>query len=368
MTFQLLQTDGCARLGRLICNRGIVDTPAFMPVGTCGSIKTLTSEEIKESGTQIILSNTFHLWLRPGTNIIKLHGNLHKFMNWMGPILTDSGGFQIFSLSKIRMITKEGVYFKSPIDGHLVFLTPEKSIETQHDLQSDIVMIFDECTSYPNTWDYIKKSVDLSLHWAERSRLRFDTLHNSNMLFAIIQGGMYEHLRDISAKELINIGFDGYAIGGLSVGEPKKDMHRILSHICKIIPKNKPRYLMGAGKPEDLLEAVRQGIDMFDCVIPTRNARNGYLFVSDGIIKIRNTQYKTDTSPIDKNCNCYTCRYYSRSYLHHLDRCKEILGVRLNTIHNLRYYQNLMKELRQAIKMKSLKNFINIFYQRTNRI
>ncbi|AGC03509.1 queuine tRNA-ribosyltransferase [Candidatus Blochmanniella chromaiodes str. 640] len=368
MPFQLLQTDGHARLGRLICNQGIVDTPAFMPVGTYGSIKTLTSKEVEASGTQIILSNTFHLWLRPGLDIIKLHGSLHKFMSWNGPIITDSGGFQVFSLSKTRTITRKGVCFKSPIDGHLVFLTPEKSIEIQHDLQSDIVMIFDECISYPNTWDYVKKSVNISLNWAERSRLRFDTLHNSNMLFAIIQGGMYENLRDMSAKELINIGFDGYAIGGLSVGEPKKEMYRILSHICKLIPTNKPRYLMGAGKPEDLLEAVQKGIDMFDCVIPTRNARNGYLFVSDGTIKIRNAQYKKDTSPLDGDCDCYTCQHYSRSYLHHLDCCKEILGVRLNTIHNLRYYQRLMKELRQAIKTKSLQNFIDIFYKRVNRI
>ncbi|URJ28493.1 tRNA guanosine(34) transglycosylase Tgt [Blochmannia endosymbiont of Camponotus sp. C-046] len=368
MSFQLLETDGYARLGKLICNQGIVDTPAFMPVGTYGSIKTLTSKEIKASGTQIILSNTFHLWLRPGSDIIKLHGGLHKFMNWTGPIITDSGGFQVFSLSKMCTITKEGVYFKSPINGRLVFLTPEKSIEIQHDLKSDIVMIFDECISYPNTWDYVKKSVNISLHWAERSRLHFDTLHNSNMLFAIIQGGMYENLRDISAKELINIGFDGYAIGGLSVGEPKMEMYRILSHICKLIPTNKPRYLMGVGKPEDLLEAVQQGIDMFDCVIPTRNARNGYLFVSDGTIKIRNAQYKSDTSPLDKKCDCYTCQNYSRSYLHHLDCCKEILGVRLNTIHNLRYYQRLMEGLRQAIKKKSLKNFINMFYKHVNSI
>ncbi|WP_159714474.1 tRNA guanosine(34) transglycosylase Tgt [Blochmannia endosymbiont of Camponotus nipponensis] len=368
MSFQLLQTDGCARLGRLVCSRGVIDTPTFMPVGTYGSVKTLTSEEIKASGTQIILSNTFHLWLRPGLNVVQLHGSLHKFMSWTGPIITDSGGFQVFSLKEMCTVTKEGVYFKSPIDGHRVFLTPEKSIEIQHDLQSDIVMIFDECVSYPNNWNYVKNSVNMSLNWAERSRLHFDALHNSNMLFAIIQGGMYKNLRDISAKELINIGFDGYAIGGLSVGEPKKEMYHVLSHICQIIPENKPRYLMGAGKPEDLLEAVRQGIDMFDCVIPTRNARNGYLFVSDGIIRIRNARYKKDIAPVDKNCDCYTCQSYSRSYLHHLDRCREILGVRLNTIHNLRYYQRLMKELRQAIKIKSLKKFIDIFYRRINRI
>ncbi|URJ25299.1 tRNA guanosine(34) transglycosylase Tgt [Candidatus Blochmannia ocreatus (nom. nud.)] len=368
MTFQILQTDGYARAGKLILKHGTINTPAFMPVGTHGTIKTLTPEELKNCGTQIILSNTFHLWLQPGTKIIKLHGSIHKFMNWTNPIITDSGGFQIFSLNKICKITKQGVYFKNPKTGDYVFLTPETSIEIQHILQSDIVTIFDECVAYPNTLNYVKKSLKISLHWAERSRMQFDRLNNKNMLFGIIQGGMYENLRNIAVKELTNIGFDGYAIGGLSVGEPKKDMHRILSHVCKIIPINKPRYLMGAGKPTDLIEAVQHGVDMFDCVLPTRNARNGYLFVSNGIIRIRNTQYKRDLSPLDTYCDCYTCQNYNRSYLHHLDRCKETLGIRLNTIHNLRYYQNLMKKLRNSIKTRSLKNFVKIFYKNINYV
>lgn len=362
--FQLLQTDGLARLGKLTFQQGIVDTPAFMPVGTYGSVKTLTPEEVKDSGAQIILSNTLHLWLRPGQNIVKLHGSLHNFMCWKGPIITDSGGFQIFSLKKICKITKEGVYFKNPTNGCLVFLTPEKSIEIQHNLGSNIVTILDECVPYHSSWDYVKKSVNMSLHWAERSRLYFNKLNNTNMLFAIIQGGIFSDLRNISVKILVDIGFDGYAIGGLSVGEPREEMYRVLSELCRIIPENKPRYLMGAGKPVDVVEAVCRGIDMFDCVIPTRNARNGYLFVSDGIVRIRNSQYKKDITPIDRHCDCYTCLNYTRAYLHHLDRCKEILGVRLNTIHNLRYYQRLMEELRQAIKMRNLKYFSNIFYRR----
>lgn len=360
--FQLLQTDGLARLGRFIFQQGIVDTPAFMPVGTYGSVKTLTPEEIKDSGAQIVLSNTLHLWLRPGQDIIKLHGSLRDFMHWKGPIITDSGGFQIFSLKKIRTITKKGVYFKNPINGYLVFFTPEKSIEIQNDLNSNIITTLDECIPYPSDWEYAKKSMNMSLHWAERSRFYFDELRNTNMLFAIIQGGMFLDLRNISAKTLIDIGFDGYAIGGLSVGESKKEMYRVLSQVCRIIPENKPRYLMGSGRPEDLVKAVCYGVDMFDCVIPTRNARNGYLFVSDGIIRIRNTRYKQDITPIDRNCDCYTCQNYTRAYLHHLDRCKELLGVRLNTVHNLRYYQRLMEELRKAIKMKNLKDFVDIFY------
>lgn len=362
--FQLLQTDGLARLGKFNFSQGTIDTPAFMPVGTYGSVKTLTPEEIKNSGAQIILSNTLHLWLRPGQNTIKLHGSLHNFMHWKGPIITDSGGFQIFSLKKFRTITKKGVYFKSPIDGCLVFLTPEKSIEIQHDLGSNIVTILDECVPYSSSWTYVKNSVNMSLNWAERSRLFFDKLRNTNMLFAIIQGGIFSDLRNISAKTLVDIGFDGYAIGGLSVGESKEEMYRVLSEVCCLIPENKPRYLMGAGKPQDLVKAVCHGVDMFDCVIPTRNARNGYLFVSDGILRIRNSRYKEDITPIDRCCDCYTCLNYTRAYLHHLDRCKEVLGIRLNTIHNLRYYQRLMEELRQAIRMKNLKYFSDIFYRR----
>lgn len=368
MVFKLLQEDGQARLGKIICQHGIIDTPAFIPVGTYGTVKTLTSEEIRLSGTQIILSNTLHLWLRPGQNIIKLHNNLHQFINWMHPIITDSGGFQIFSLNKLRKITKEGVYFKNPVDGHYIFFTPEKSIEMQHCLGSDIILVLDNCISYPNTWHNVKSSMELSLHWAERSRCCFDMLQSSQILFGIIQGGVYTKLRDISIKELINIGFDGYAIGGLSVGEPVIEMRRIVSHISNMLPKNKPRYLMGVGKPIDLVESVLCGIDMFDCVIPTRNARNGYLFVSHGIVRIRNTQYKTDTAPLDRFCDCYTCKNYSRAYLHYLDKCKESLGIRLNTIHNLRYYQRLMEGLRYAIKTKTLKKFIDIFYSQFNNI
>lgn len=366
--FQLLKTDGNARLGKLICAHGIVDTPTFIPVGTYGAVKTITPEEIKLSGAQIILSNTFHLWLRPGQDIIKQHNSLHEFMHWVYPIITDSGGFQVFSLNKFRKVTKEGVFFKNPIDGHRVFFTPEKSIEMQHHLGSDIILIFDKCVSYSNTWRYVKSSMELSLNWAERSRLYFDKIQNANMLFGIIQGGIYEELRDISIKELIKIGFDGYAIGGLAVGEPITEMRRIVSYISNMLPKNKPRYLMGVGNPIDLVESVRCGIDMFDCVIPTRNARNGYLFVSNGIIRIRNAQYRTDTSPLDQCCDCYTCRFYSRSYLHYLDKRKESLGIRLNTIHNLRYYQRLMEGLRYAIKTKTLQNFIDIFYRQLNNI
>lgn len=368
MIFKLFGTDGNARFGQLICNHGIVNTPAFIPVGTYGTVKTVTSEEIEKIGIQMILSNTLHLWLRPGQDIIKLHHNLHKFMNWFKPIITDSGGFQVFSLSKLRQVKRIGVCFKNPFNGNRVLLTPEKSMEMQHYLGSDIVLIFDECLSYPSTWDQSKKSMEMSLHWAERSRFHFNLLNNKNMLFGIIQGGIYEELRKISVTELINIGFDGYAIGGLSVGESQKEMLRIVSYICKKIPQNKPRYLMGVGMPKDLVEAVCCGIDMFDCVIPTRHARHGYLFVSNGIIHIRNARYQTDTLPVEKYCDCYTCQNYSRSYLHHLDRCKETLGIRLNTIHNLRYYQNLMEKLRYSIKMKKLQDFVNMFYSKFNNV
>ncbi|EGY29874.1 tRNA-guanine transglycosylase [Candidatus Regiella insecticola 5.15] len=362
MKFELLNTDGNARRGRLVFDRGTVETPAFMPVGTYGTVKGMTPEEVKTSGAQILLGNTFHLWLRPGEQIIKKHGDLHNFMQWQEPILTDSGGFQVFSLGAMRKIKEEGVHFNSPIDGSKVFLSPEKSMEIQTALGSDIVMIFDECTPYPADWDYAKKSMELSLRWAQRSRQRFNELNNQNALFGIIQGGIYPGLRDTSLNRLLEIGFDGYAVGGLAVGEPKADMHRILEHICRQIPQEKPRYLMGVGKPEDLVEAVRRGIDMFDCVMPTRNARNGHLFVTEGVIKIRNAKHKEDDSTLDKDCDCYTCRHYSRAYLHHLDRCNEMLGARLNTIHNLRYYQRLMTALRQAIENKKLEDFVKEFY------
>ncbi|CAD83743.1 queuine tRNA-ribosyltransferase; tRNA-guanine transglycosylase [Candidatus Blochmanniella floridana] len=369
MVFRVLQTDGDARVGKLTCHHGIIETPAFIPVGTYGVVKSVTSQEVAESGAQIILSNTFHLWLRPGLEIIKIHQNLHKFMNWMGPIITDSGGFQVFSLNKLRKITESGVYFKDPVNGSTIFLTPEKSMDIQYHLGSDIVLVFDECVSYPSTWEYIKNSVEISLNWAERSRLHFDKLHNSNMLFAIIQGGMYEELRNRSAQELINIKFDGYAIGGLSVGETPQERFRIVSYVCKIIPFDKPRYLMGVGKPQDLIEAVCLGVDMFDCVIPTRNARNGYLFTNNGVVRIRNAKYESDLDPIEEDCDCYTCqRYYSRSYLHYLDRCNESLGIRLNTIHNLRYYQRLMEEIRQSIRMKKLRKFVEAFNYKFNSV
>lgn len=368
MEYQLKITDGFARRGSLIFERGIVETPAFMPVGTCGTVKGITPEEVRETGAQILLGNTFHLWLRPGQAIMKLHGSLHNFMNWHGPILTDSGGFQVFSLGSMRKIKEEGVYFRHPFNGTQVFLSPEKSMEIQHGLGSEILMILDECTSYPVSWDYAKESMELSLRWATRCHQHFKKLNNKNALFGIIQGSIYEDLRHSSLKGLMDIGFDGYAIGGLSVSEPKETMYRILESICPALPIDKARYLMGVGKPEDLVEGVRRGIDMFDCVLPTRNARNGYLFVTNGTIKIRNSKYKNDTSSLDKDCDCYTCRYYSLSYLHHLDRCNEMLGLRLNTIHNLRYYQRLMSSLRQAIMEGKLKLFVRDFYDRIGKI
>ena len=364
MKFELDTTDGRARRGRLIFERGTVETPAFMPVGTYGTVKGMTPEEVRATGADILLGNTFHLWLRPGEEIMRKHGDLHDFMNWQRPILTDSGGFQVFSLGDIRKITEEGVHFRSPINGEKIFLDPEKSMQIQDALGSDVVMIFDECTPYPATEDEARKSMQMSLRWAKRSRDEFDRLENPNSLFGIIQGSVYEDLRDESLKGLVEIGFDGYAVGGLAVGEPKEDMHRILEHVCPQIPADKPRYLMGVGKPEDLVEGVRRGIDMFDCVMPTRNARNGHLFVTSGVIKIRNAKYKDDIAPLDENCDCYTCKNYSRAYLHHLDRCNEILGARLNTIHNLHHYQKLMQGLRDAIEQGTLQDFITDFYAR----
>ncbi len=362
MRFELLTSDGRARRGRLTFERGTVETPAFMPVGTYGTVKAMTPEELREVGAEIILGNTFHLMLRPGTDVIAAHGDLHDFMHWDGPILTDSGGFQVWSLGKLRKITEQGVRFRSPVDGSEVFLGPEESIAVQHALGSDIVMIFDECTPYPATEREARESMELSLRWARRCREAHGD--HPSALFGIVQGGMYPALREQSLQGLLDIGFDGYAIGGLSVGEPKEDMLRILEHLEPRLPVERPRYLMGVGTPEDLVEAVRRGVDMFDCVMPTRNARNGYLFTSRGMIRIRNSRFRTDTAPLDPDCDCYTCRHYSRAYLRHLDRTGEILGSRLNTIHNLHYYQTLMRGMREAIAAGRLAEFVADFYAR----
>ena len=360
MKYELINTDGKARRGRLTFGRGTVETPAFMPVGTYGTVKGMKTEEVSDTGAEIILGNTFHLMLRPGTDIIEQHGDLHDFINWDKPILTDSGGFQVFSLGKMRKITEEGVRFSSPVNGEKIMLTPERSMEVQRKLGSDVVMIFDECTPYPATHKESKDSMELSLRWAQRSKDAHGD--NPSALFGIVQGGMYEDLREVSVNGLKAIDFDGYAIGGLSVGEPKEDMIRILDHTAPLIPKNKPRYLMGVGKPEDLVEGVRRGIDMFDCVMPTRNARNGHLFVNTGVVKIRNASNKTDIGPLDSTCDCYTCKNYSRAYLHHLDKCKEILGSQLNTLHNLHFYQKVMQGLRGAIEQGKLDAFVEEFY------
>ncbi len=360
MSFEKLGEDGRARRGRLTFPRGTVETPAFMPVGTYGTVKGMLPRDIEAIGAQIILGNTFHLMLRPGTEVVKAHGDLHDFTQWQGPILTDSGGFQVFSLGEMRKITEQGVTFRSPVDGAKVELSPEIAIQVQRDLGSDIVMIFDECTPYPATEKQAKESMELSLRWADRSKKAHEG--NPAALFGIVQGGMYESLRDRSLQGLTDIGFDGYAIGGLSVGEPKEDMIRILDHLPPKMPEDKPRYLMGVGRPEDIVEAVRRGVDMFDCVMPTRNARNGYLFTSTGIVKIRNARNRHDTGPLDDRCDCYTCQHFSKSYLHHLDKCGEMLGSQLNTIHNLRFYQNLMSGLRGAIEAGTLSDFVSEFY------
>ncbi len=364
MKYDLINTDGKARRGRLTFSRGTVETPAFMPVGTYGTVKGMKTEEVADTGAEIILGNTFHLMLRPGTEIIEQHGGLHDFINWDKPILTDSGGFQVFSLGAMRKITEEGVKFSSPVNGEKIMLTPERSMEVQKSLGSDVVMIFDECTPYPASHKESQDSMELSLRWAQRSKDAHGD--NPSALFGIVQGGMYEDLREVSVNGLKAIDFDGYAIGGLSVGEPKEDMIRILDHTTPLIPDNKPRYLMGVGKPEDLVEGVRRGIDMFDCVMPTRNARNGHLFVTDGVIKIRNARHKTDTGPLDPECDCYTCKNYSRAYLHHLDKCKEILGSQLNTLHNLHFYQRIMKALRHAIENNKLEEYVAEFYALRN--
>ncbi|MGD8429593.1 MAG: tRNA guanosine(34) transglycosylase Tgt [Ectothiorhodospiraceae bacterium] len=360
MRFDLLGTDGAARRGRLHFPRGTVETPAFMPVGTYGTVKGMTPEEIREIGAEIILGNTFHLMLRPGTDIISAHGDLHDFMHWEGPILTDSGGFQVFSLGDIRRITEEGVHFRSPVDGAKVFLGPEESMAVQRALGSDIVMAFDECTPYPATEEQARRSMELSMRWAARCRTAHDD--NPAALFGIVQGGMYPALREASMAALAEIGFDGYAIGGLAVGEPAEERQQVLDAVMPSVPSDSPRYLMGVGKPEDIVEAVRRGVDMFDCVIPTRNARNGFLYTPTGTLRIRNARYARDTAPVDETCGCYTCRNYSRAYLRHLDRCNEILGARLNTIHNLHYFQRLMRGLRDAIDNDRLEAHIHEFY------
>ncbi len=362
MKFDLLHSDGSARRGRLTFARGVVETPAFMPVGTYATVKAMTPEEVIATGAQIVLGNTFHLMLRPGVEVISKHGDLHDFMHWQGPILTDSGGFQVFSLAERRKITEQGVTFASPIDGAKVFLGPEESMAVQHALGSDIVMIFDECTPYPADHTQVQESMELSLRWAERSKQAHQS--NSSALFGIVQGGMYEDLRRCSATELQNIGFDGYAIGGLSVGEPAEQRNQVLDFTLPLLPIDRPRYLMGVGRPEDLVESVARGVDMFDCVMPTRNARNGHLFTSQGVLRIRNARFNDDTGPVDPECGCYTCQHYSRAYLRHLNRCDEILGHRLATIHNLSFYQTLMQEMRQAIAAGNFAEFYNGFYAR----
>jgi len=366
MQFKLHTQDGLARRGTLTLVHGEVQTPAFMPVGTYGTVKAMSPLELKEINAHIVLGNTFHLWLRPGLEVIAAHGGLHKFMGWDGPILTDSGGFQVWSLGKLRKITEAGVKFRSPINGDSCFLTPEESMRIQKVLNSDIVMIFDECTPYPATQAEANDSMQLSLRWARRSKDAHSG--NKNALFGIIQGGMFEQLRDISLAGLTEIDFDGYAIGGLSVGEPKEDMLRILAHTAPKMPQHKPRYLMGVGTPEDLVAAVSQGIDMFDCVMPTRNARNGWLFTQYGDIKIKNAGYKTDVKPLDADCGCYTCRNFSRAYLHHLHKVGEILGARLNTIHNLYYYQELMAGMRSAIESGTFSVFQQAFALKRARL
>jgi queuine tRNA-ribosyltransferase len=355
MRFDVLARDGRARRGRLTLAHGCVDTPAFMPVGTYGAVRTVSPAELKEIGAQIVLSNTFHLWLRPGLEVIEMHGGLHRFMGWEGPILTDSGGFQVFSLGPLRRISEQGVEFRSPVNGDRCFLSPEESMRIQRVLSSDVAMIFDECTPYPVDERQAADSMRLSLRWAERSRRAHEG--NPNALFGIVQGGMYEHLRDESVSALCEIGFDGYAIGGLSVGEPKADMLRVLRRAAQQLPEARPRYLMGVGTPEDIADAVEAGIDLFDCVLPTRNARNGWLFTRHGTIKLRNSRYRSDLTPVDESCACYTCRHFTRAYLHHLQRVNEMLGSRLNTIHNLHYFQELMAGLRKAIGEGRLAEF-----------
>jgi len=365
MKFEKLGQSGRARRGRLTLEHGVVETPVFMPVGTYGTVKGMLPRDIEDIQAQIILGNTFHLYLRPGLDVIKEHGGLHEFMKWDKPILTDSGGFQVFSLGAMRKIKEEGVTFRSPIDGSKVFLSPEISMEIQKVLNSDIVMIFDECTPYPATHEEAQKSLQLSLRWAKRCKEHHhNVLENKNALFGIIQGGMYEDLRDESLNGLLDVGFDGYAIGGLSVGEPKEEMIKVLDYLPNKMPEDKPRYLMGVGKPEDIVEGIRRGVDMFDCVMPTRNARNGHYFVTDGLVRIRNSKYRHDQSPLDPHCDCYTCKNFTRAYLFHLEKCGEMLGSMLGTIHNLRYYQRFTQDIRNALDNGTFDDFVQDFYAR----
>src|SRR6478752_954480 len=361
MSFQLLKRDGAARRGRLTFPRGVVDTPAFMPVGTYGSVKAMHPDQVAQGGAQILLGNTFHLYLRPGLEVIEAHEGLHRFMGWDKPILTDSGGFQVWSLAKRRKITEQGVTFASPVDGSKVFLGPEESMQVQRVLDSDVVMIFDECTPYPATERVARTSMELSLRWAERSKRAHEG--NDAALFGIVQGGVHHDLRSQSVEGLKAIGFDGYAIGGLAVGEPEDERNAMLDHTCPQLPDDRPRYLMGVGRPEDLVEAVARGVDMFDCVMPTRNARNGHYFTSSGAVRIRNAQYERDTRPIEEGCGCHACSNgYSRAYLRHLDRCNEMLAPILGTLHNLWYYQSLMAGMRRAIEQGTFAAFRDSFY------
>ncbi|MCC7484263.1 MAG: tRNA guanosine(34) transglycosylase Tgt [Burkholderiales bacterium] len=355
MKFEVLATDGAARCGVLELAHGRVATPAFMPVGTYGAVKGMSPRDLEEAGARIVLGNAFHLWLRPGVEVIEAHGGLHRFMGWNGPILTDSGGFQVWSLGALRRVTGEGVHFRSPVNGDPCFLTPEESIRIQRALDSDIAMAFDECTAYPATPEQARESMTLSLRWAERSRRAHEG--SGNALFGVVQGGMYEALREESLAGLAGIGFDGYAIGGLSVGEPKRDMARIVGHTAPRLPAARPRYLMGVGTPLDIAAAVAAGIDLFDCVLPTRNARNGWLYTSRGVLKLRNARYRPDLAPPDPECDCGTCRNFTRAYLHHLQRVNEMLGAHLNTVHNLHYYQRLMQGLRAAIAAGRVASF-----------
>jgi len=368
MQFTVLATSGRARRGRLRLAHGVVETPVFMPVGTYGTVKAMAPNELAEIGAQIVLGNTFHLWLRPGLEVIAAHGGLHRFMGWQGPILTDSGGFQVYSLGALRRVREDGVTFASPVNGDRMLLTPEISMQIQRTLASDIVMVFDECTPHPATREETAQSMELSLRWARRSRAEFDAAANPNALFGIVQGGMHDDLRDASLAGLVEIGFDGYAIGGLSVGEPKDEMMRVLGHVAPRLPGTRPRYLMGVGTPEDIVAGVAAGIDMFDCVLPTRNARNGWLYTRFGDVKIRNAKHRVDTRPLDPTCGCYTCRNFTRAYLHHLQRVNEILGARLNTIHNLSYYLTLAAELRAAIGEDRLPGYAALFERDRSRV
>ncbi len=361
MNFQLRARDGAARRGRLELARGVVETPVFMPVGTYGTVKAMTPEELKGLGAQIVLGNTFHLMLRPGPEVIRAHGGLHRFMNWHGPILTDSGGFQVWSLAELRKLSEEGVRFRSPVDGDPVLLTPESSVAMQTALDADVVMVFDECTPYPASEAVARTSMELSARWAARSRAEFDRLGNTNALFGIVQGGTWPALRSASLDALSRVAFDGYAIGGLAVGEPAEERDAVLEALDAQMPEARPRYLMGVGTPADIVRAVGRGIDMFDCVMPTRNARNGHLFTTQGVVRIRNSAHQDDLRPVDAACSCYACSNYTRAYLRHLDRCNEILGARLNTIHNLHYYLGLMERIRSAIELGRYGEFARTF-------